>query len=233
MKNIAWAVALSAALALALPARAQESCSQNMGSVVNEAQAKAGEILTGCAQNQGVDVGGTPVVLAVDGSSAAIIPGAKVKDLTRDSFKDWQTLGVFTAQAPKGAEAPSGTFTLRAQAEPGKESGKFQVVDDKGKVVQEGEMKIQMAPEDSASSGKAGALPPGFLPPSGLKTPGGANQKLYYGYYPPFYYYPFYIHPYYYYGCYYWVYSWPWGHAVFHYCWWPWYPYWWYNYCWW
>lgn len=238
MSKITKAVSLGATLlAFTLPARAQDAkCAQDIHGLLSETQAKSAEVLQKCAASQGVTTSGTPVLLATEGSSAAIVPVEGIADLKRDDLNDWKTLGVFSAQGPEGADAPSGTFTIRAQADPGSEKGKFQIVDANGKVVQEGEMDIEIAPEGSAAKG-AGQL---FAPSAVGMPPGkpGAGDKLVSGYpcaYYPFYYYPFYIHPYYYYGCHYWVYSWPWGHLRLRYCWWPWYyyyPCWWYGYCW-
>ena len=73
MRRITRALGLGSAvfaLALALPAQAQDaSCSQNIHSLLGEAQAKSGDVLKQCAAKQGVGVSGTPVLLAAEGSS--------------------------------------------------------------------------------------------------------------------------------------------------------------------
>lgn len=224
MKHVVVRCALALLLLPAL-ARAQGTCStggSDIAQIANNARAQATSLLNTCAKNRGINVSGQAVLTTTEDTSAALIPLAGVENLTRDDLQTWQTIGLFTAAGPPGASAPSGTFTVRVQVPAGSSTGSFQIVDESGNVVQDGELTVSDATTSSESGAAAGLFP------SGEGT--DLYAPCYYPYGPYFR-----IYPSYYFGCYRWAYGWHWGSIRFHYCWWPpFYPYcWWYYPCWW
>ena len=211
MKRIT--LCLLAALGLALVpslAAASDPGGAALRGILQDTRLQTNDLMRSCAAEQGLATTGESIFLSSDDSVAAIMATQGADKLTRDDLAVWRTIGIIDVAGPPDAQAPSGVFTVRVQADPGKTRGKFQIVDKDGSIVQEGEMTIEEAGEEPAPAGEWHAYP------------------CYYPYYPYFR-----IYPYYYYGCHWWYYHWPWGHIRFRYCWWPYYGCcWWYRCCW-
>jgi hypothetical protein len=230
MKKTVFRSVLALLILLPSLAQAQDVCggssSDVMAEIAQSARDSATEVLASCAAAQGLKTSGQATLTIAAGTSAAIIPLAGVESLTREDLDSWQTIGLFAASPPDRAEAPGGTFIVRVKAPKGSSTGNFQIVDESGKVVQEGELTVAMNTSvDSAGPASSLATNPGAL-----GSPSNASYPYCYYPYGPY----FGLYPYYYYGCYWWTYGWGWGYIRFHYCWWPFHPYcWWYYPCWW
>ncbi len=177
---------------------------QGLSEVAADAQARATQFLKDCASSLGVGVEGNAVISIAEDTTSAVMPAEGVSELTRADFNDkWVTLGVISVTAPVSPNGepvqPGGTYTVRAKATAGSSQGCFQIVDVDGKIVQEGDMTIEVAPEDKASAGDA-----------------------YYCYYP--YWRWFRIYPRYWWGYWHWHWRWRWGYLRIY--WWWWHPYW-------
>lgn len=139
-------VLFSLFLALLVPAVAGAQEADKLREIAAGTTASANAVLKDAAAKQKVEVTGDAVFVTSDDSSAAIAPVKGIENLTRQDLATWKTIGVFTAAGPPDATSPSGSFSVRVQANPGSTRGQFQIVDEAGTVVQEGELTIEDAP---------------------------------------------------------------------------------------
>lgn len=205
-------------LVLAMPAaQAGDAGSAQLQALTQNYQTQVDDQLRQCASQQGLSTYSQSSIVTGEDSTAAFVPVAGVESLTREDFASWRTVGIFIANGPSDAEAPSGTFTVQIQAPLGSTNGEFQILSTDGTVVQSGDITIT---EDHDATPPTSALEQSFN-----DSLDSLSDKYHYGYCPWYYpyYYPYWFHyyPYYYYGCYWWHYRWWWGKFAFRYCWWP------------
>lgn len=209
-------------LAILAPAFAVAQDADRLREIAAQTKSSTNILLKEAAARHKVQVSGDSVFTTSDDSSAAIMPVAGTELLTRQDLQSWKTIGVITVAGPPDAASPSGSFSVRVQAAPGTTRGKYQIVDEAGLVVNEGEMTIEDAPSDAAATAAV---------EKDAKLISATGDLAYPQCYYP---YGFRIFPYYYWGCNWWYYKWPWGYLRFHYCWWPYYGCcWWWRCCWW
>lgn len=203
-------------LAWTLPAAA--SGPTVIGDIGASARAQAGDQLKACAADQGINVDGEASFLTSDESTMAFMPVAGIEALKREDLVAWTVLGVFSAQGPSDSEAPSGNFRVEVRADIGTTHGEFRVIDEAGRIVQQGETLIDTDPDGTppgvAANGLAGRAP---IDGKGYYF-GTFFCPWYYPYFTPYFfrYWPIYKH-----GCYWWYNRWWWGYLHFRYCWWP------------
>lgn len=207
-------------LAFLAPTLAVAQDADRLREIAVQTKESTNALLQEAAVRHKVEVIGDSVFATSDDSSAAIMPVAGTELLTRQDLATWKTIGVITVAGPPDADSPSGSFSVRVQANPGSTRGQFQIADEAGLVVEEGELTIEDAPSDAAATAameKNAKL---------ISTTAEFHYPL--CYYP----YGFRIFPLYHWGCHWWYYKWHWGYLRFHYCWWPHGCCWWWRCCW-
>ena len=176
-----------------------------LAGIADDAQSKATELLRNCANEMGIETSGQAVFSVAEDTSAAIIPVAGADKLSRADLADWQAVGVVVSTAPSDTNVNAKfPLLIEVQAKIGTTQGCFRISDADGRVVQEGEMTIEEAPDDKSSAFQNGET----------------VDKALYCYYPYWSY--FRIYPRYWFGSWYWYYRYPWGYYRFY---WNWYYY--------
>lgn len=212
-------------LVAALPALANDPGGLAIGALASSARIQATAELNSCAAAQGLSLEGEASVHTQTDTALAFMPIKGIGNFTRDTFVNWTTIGIFSAQGPADAEAPSGDFQVQVRADVNASIGELQIIDSTGLVVQAGDIAIDVDPDGTA---------PGAPVAQDTQNPlngqaagvDGKGYFLYYGFHCPWYY-PYFA-PYYYrpfigykHGCYNWYIRWWWGHIAFRYCWYP------------